>query len=103
MMRFKQHIALSLGIVLVLTMSLMPLSIASHSLDHHHHAAQTHTTGICAWMCAAAQTISTDSHIFSPDVSLLAILTPLPIVSISTPPQVFLPARAPPSLPVSHV
>jgi len=97
-MRFKQLIALSLGIVLMLIMSLMPLSIASHSLDHHNHSAQTHTTGICAWMCTAAQTISTDSQILSPDFSLLEIIQPSPLSSILTPPQVFLPARAPPIL-----
>lgn len=102
-MRFKQHITLALSIALLFIMSAMPLSVASHSVDHHHHSAQTHTTGICAWMCAAAQTISTDSQIFSADVFLLAILDPLPIASISTLSQVFLPARAPPSLPVSHV
>ncbi len=96
-MRFKQYIALSLGIALLLTMSLMPLSIASHSLEHHHHSAEAHTTGICAWMCTAAQAISTDSQIFSPDVSLLEIIQPSPIPSILTPAQFFLPARAPPS------
>jgi len=103
MMRFKQHIALSLGIALLFIMSSMPLSIASHSLDHHHHSAQTHTTGICAWMCAAAQTITTDSQILSPDVSLLAIFHPLPMASMPTPPQVFFSARAPPSLPVFNI
>ncbi len=97
-MRFKQPIAISLGIVLMLIMSSMPLSLATHSLDHHHHSAQTHTTGICAWMCTAAQTISTDSHILSPDFSLLEIIQPSPISSILTPPQIFLPARAPPGL-----
>jgi hypothetical protein len=102
-MKFKQAIALSLGIVLIFIMSSMPLGIASHSLDHHHHSAQTHTTGICAWMCAAAHTISTDSQVSSPDVSLLAILHPLPMASILTPPQVFLPARAPPSLTLFNI
>ena len=102
-MRFKQLIAFSLGIVLMFIMGSMPLSIASHSLAHHNHSAQTHTTGICAWMCTAAQTISTDSHILSPNFSLLAIIQPSPISSILTPPQVFLPARAPPNLPLFNV
>jgi hypothetical protein len=73
MMRIKEYITFLLCIVLMLILSSMPLSLASHSIDHHHHhhSAQTHTTGICAWMCTAAQTISTDSQIFSPNFSLL--------------------------------
>jgi hypothetical protein len=103
MMRFKQPIALSLGIVLMLALGSMPLSLASHSIDHHHHSAQTHTTGICAWMCTAAQTISTDSQILSPSFSLLEIIQPSPISSILAPPQVFLPARAPPGLTLFNI
>ena len=95
-MRFKHFIALPLSIVLILVIGSIPLSIASHSLDHHHHSAQTHTTGICAWMCTAAQTISTDSQILSPDFSLLEIIQPSPFFPTISPPQPFVPARAPP-------
>jgi len=103
MMKFKQLIALSLGIVLMFMLGSMPLSLASHSIDHHHHSAQTHTTGICAWMCTAAQTISTDSQILSPSFSLLEIIQPSPHSSIQTLSQGFLPARAPPRLTLFNI
>ena len=96
MMRIKRSLALSLSIVLLLTMGLIPVSLASHSLDHHHHSAQTHTTGICAWMCTAAQTISTDAHIFSPNLSLLEVLPSSRLSSLRSLSQLFLPSRAPP-------
>ena len=96
-MRIKEYITFLLCIVLMLMLGSMPLSLASHSIDHHHHSAQTHTTGICAWMCTAAQTISTDSQIFSPNFSLLEIVPSLPLSSVHVPPQFFFPSRAPPS------
>jgi|GEM_PF-1091647 len=97
-MRFKQYITLLLCMVLMLMLSMMPLSLASHSIDHHHHSAQTHTTGICAWMCTAAQTISTDSQILSPNFLLLEIIPSSSHFSVPVPPQFFFPSRAPPFL-----
>ncbi len=96
MMRFLQPVALTLTIMLILVMGLMELSMASHAIDHQHHSAQTHTTGICAWMCAAAHTISTDSQIFAPHVTRLEIVQSSPFSSIISHTQLFLPARAPP-------
>jgi hypothetical protein len=96
MRRFIKTFSLSLSFALILLMGSMQLNVGSHSVDHQHHSAQTHTTGICAWMCAAAQTISTDSHVLSPSFSLLDILQSLPFSSLSTLTQTFLPSRAPP-------
>jgi len=98
MMRFKQNITLLLCMVLMLMLSMMPLSLASYSIDHQHHSAQTHTTGICAWMCTAAQTISTDYQILSPNFSLLEIIPSSSLSSVPVPPQFFFPSRAPPFL-----
>jgi len=95
-MRLKLSIALSLCLVLIFMMGSMPLSLASHSLDHHHHSAQTHTTGICAWMCTATQTISTETHIFPPTFSLLEILSSFRLSSLRSLSQPFLSSRAPP-------
>jgi len=96
MMRFKEFITFLLCIVLMLMLGSMPLSLASHSIDHHHHSAQTHTTGICAWMCTAAQTISTDSQILSANFSLLEIIPSSGFSPVGVPPKIFLPVRAPP-------
>lgn len=95
-MRLKLSIALSLSIILIFMMGSVSLSLAAHSLEHHHHSAQTHTTGICAWMCTAAQTISTDTHIFPPNFSLLEVLSSSRLSSLRSLSQLFLPSRAPP-------
>jgi hypothetical protein len=88
--------SLALSFTLILMMGSMQLNVGSHSVEHQHHSAQTHTTGICAWMCAAAQTISSDTHVLSHRFSLLDILQSLPFSSHSTFTQTFLPSRAPP-------
>jgi hypothetical protein len=96
MHRFIKAFSLSLSIALLLMMGSMPLNVGSHSVEHQHHSAQTHTTGICAWMCAAAQSITSDSQVLSHSFSLLDILQSLPFSSLSTLTQTFLPSRAPP-------
>ncbi len=70
--------------------------MALHAIDHQHHSSQTHTTGICAWMCTAAQALSTEAQVFSPEISPLDILQPLSPSLIKAPRQIFLPSRAPP-------
>ena len=95
-MRFLKSLSLALTIVLMFVMGSIELSMASHAVDHQHHSAQTHTTGICAWMCAAAHTISTDSQIFAPHISRLESLQSSLFSSIIPHTQLFLPARAPP-------
>jgi choline-glycine betaine transporter len=96
MHRFIKAFALSLSLAISLMMGSMQLNIGSHSVEHQHHSAKTHTTGICAWMCAAAQSITSDSQVISPHVALLDILKSLPFSSHSSLPQTFLPSRAPP-------
>ena len=70
--------------------------MASHAIEHQHHSAQSHTTGICAWMCTAAQSISTDYQVFSPTIDQLDILPHFPISSTPSPWLIFLPSRGPP-------
>jgi len=96
MQRLIKPFALSLSFALLLLMGTMPLNVGSHAVEHQHHSAQTHTTGICAWMCAAAQSMTSDSHVYSFQLSLLDILQTFPISSHFTLPQTFLPSRAPP-------
>lgn len=64
MMRSKS-LALLLSVVLVLLMGTMQISMASHAIDHEHHTGTTHSTGICAWMCTAAQSVSTDTPVLT--------------------------------------
>jgi len=99
MHRYIKAFSLSLSFALILMMGSMQINAGSHAVEHQHHSAQSHTTGICAWMCAAAQTISSNTHVLSHRFSLLHILQSLPISSIPAPRQFFLPSRAPPIWP----
>jgi hypothetical protein len=96
MHRFIKAYTISLLFALSLMMGSIPLNAGAHSVEHQHHSAQTHTTGICAWMCAAAQSIAADSQIYSFNFSLLDIIQASPFSSPFTIPQTFLPSRAPP-------
>ncbi|MGD9851890.1 MAG: hypothetical protein AB7T38_11530 [Nitrospirales bacterium] len=61
----SKSLALLLSLVLVLLMGTMHIGMASHVVDHAHHTGTTHSTGICAWMCMAAQSLSADSPAFN--------------------------------------
>ncbi|MDH4361395.1 MAG: hypothetical protein OEW33_11750 [Nitrospirota bacterium] len=83
--------------MLLLIMGSMHRSYASHITEHtHHHTAATHSTGVCSWMCAAAQTISGDDHDISHSFQLVSLMEwTLPefpsLISVR-----FLSTRAPP-------
>lgn len=96
-MTYRKSLAVALTLMLILIMGTMHRSYASHLAQHtHHHTPATHSTGVCSWMCAAAQTISGDAHVISPSFQLLALMEwtfpESPPLIAST----FLPTRAPP-------
>ncbi|HNP60001.1 MAG TPA: hypothetical protein PKM72_04115 [Nitrospirales bacterium] len=96
-MPYRKSLTVVLILMLFLIMGSMHRTYASHITEHtHHHTSAMHSTAICSWMCAAAQTISGDNQEISPSFQLLAIMEyPIPKVPtlISTH---FLPTRAPP-------
>ncbi|MGA6827898.1 hypothetical protein ACO9S2_09825 [Nitrospira sp. NS4] len=47
--------------------------LAAHASEHAHHAATTHATALCSWLCAAGQTAE--------DAALLSLL----VVSVTSP------------------
>jgi hypothetical protein len=49
----------ALLLCLVLVNGFMAVPSAAHAEHHSNHRADTHTTGICAWLCAAGQGIET--------------------------------------------
>lgn len=51
----------SLVLCLVLVNWFMAAPSVAHAAKHGSHQAGTHTTGLCAWLCAAGQGIETSS------------------------------------------
>src|SRR5512143_1262081 len=49
----------SLLLCLVLVNGFMAAPSVAHAAKHGSHQAGTHTTGLCAWLCAAGQGIET--------------------------------------------
>jgi hypothetical protein len=87
---------LVLGILLLLGATTG--SAVAHEIQHAHHTAAMHSTGVCAWMCVSANTTFTASVL--PSVILLVQDLPtlpdlLPHAAHSSD---LLQARAPPSL-----
>ncbi|MFO0706891.1 MAG: hypothetical protein U0412_08555 [Nitrospira sp.] len=41
---------------LLLLSGLVYPQLAAHASEHAHHAATTHATALCSWLCAAGQT-----------------------------------------------
>jgi hypothetical protein len=51
----------ALLLCLVLVNGFMAAPSVAHAAHHATHKAGTHTTGLCAWLCAAGQGIETSS------------------------------------------
>ena len=51
----------SLLLCLVLMNGLMAAPSVAHAMHHGKHQAGTHSTGLCAWLCAAGQGIESAS------------------------------------------
>lgn len=92
-----KSLALALSLMLVFIMGTMSWSFASHALQHtNHHTPATHGTGICSWMCAAAQTISGDGHVIFYSFPLIVLIEWMFFEFPSFFSVSFLPTRAPP-------
>ena len=71
MLRLKQSgFVWSLLLCLVLVNGLLAVPAVAHTDHHAKHEAGTHSTGLCAWECAAGQSID------SPSVYLESTLQP---------------------------
>ncbi|MDR4496032.1 MAG: hypothetical protein AB7P17_13270 [Nitrospirales bacterium] len=98
-LRCKKILALLLSIVLVLLMGTMHISLASHVIEHAHHTGTTHSTGICAWMCMAAQSISADSPTLKQAFLPMGLAEEPVFSSIIDQYTFLLPSRGPPFYP----
>jgi hypothetical protein len=62
MVALKRHyLVWSLLAYLVLVNAFMAAPAVAHAGHHAKHQAGTHSTGLCAWLCAAGQGIETPS------------------------------------------
>jgi len=57
----KRSAVWSLLLCLVLVNGFMAAPSVAHAVHHASHQPGTHTTGLCAWLCAAGQGIETAS------------------------------------------
>ena len=92
----SKSLALLLSILMVFLMGTMHVSMASHVVDHAHHSGTTHSTGVCAWMCMAAQSISADSPSLNQAFHPLGFTKEPALFFIVSQPAFLLPSRAPP-------
>jgi hypothetical protein len=92
-------LGLSVAVVVFLMVGATAPAVFAHDLQHAaHHARHTHSTGICAWMCASTGGLITHSFQPSEHVAL-----PQPVFFVESRPVGFLSphrlqARAPPVL-----
>jgi hypothetical protein len=69
---------------LVLVNGFMAAPSVSHAAHHADHQAGTHSTGICAWMCAAGEDIESSVSPFASSLQLIehaSILSFKPVLS----------------------
>jgi len=45
----------------------MAVPSVAHAATHASHTAGTHSTGLCAWLCAAGQAVETVAVVFEAD------------------------------------
>ena len=83
---------------ILLVNSLMAVPSVGHAQHHANHQGTTHSTGICAWLCAAGQGIESSSVVATFTLQLIervvvshmdAILTPATFSHFLRGPPVF--------------
>jgi hypothetical protein len=95
---FLRPVAWTLLVAVLLMLGVTTGSAVAHEIQHAHHTAAMHGTGICAWMCASANTVATAAvgpFVVAP-VENLPVLAALHSASAES--LTRLQARAPPSL-----
>jgi hypothetical protein len=88
----------ALLLCIVLVNGFMAAPSVGHAEHHAHHQAGTHSTGICAWLCAAGEEIESSEVQFASSLQLIEHVFLLPSSAV---PSVVLFSyffRGPPSL-----
>ena len=85
MVRLKQSwFVWSLLLCLVLVNGLLAVPAVAHADHHAKHAAGTHSTGLCAWECAAGQSIDTVAVVFNSSLQFVELADTPQVDSIAT-------------------
>lgn len=88
----------SLLVCLVLVNGLLTVPAVAHAEHHAKHQAGTHSTGLCAWQCAAGQSIETTTVVFVSTLQFVHLADDPQLNQISIAAPFFLFVRGPPSL-----
>lgn len=73
----------ALLLCLILVNGLMAAPSVRHALHHAKHQAGTHSTGICAWLCAAGQGVESSSIHLPSELQLFERTVVDPIDAVS--------------------
>lgn len=74
LIRLRHPLAVwALALCLVLVNGSMAAPSVVHAEHHGAHKAGTHTTGICAWLCAAGQAVESSSVNFDSTLQLVGL------------------------------
>jgi hypothetical protein len=86
----------SLLLCLVLVNGLLAVPAVAHADHHAKHEAGTHSTGLCAWQCAAGQSIETSAVFLESTLRPLAIAAFRPFKEVPEPVFLTTSSRGPP-------
>ncbi len=88
----------SLLLCLVLVNGLLAVPAVAHADHHAKHQADTHSTGLCAWECAAGQSLDTAAVVFSSSPQFVELVDAWQIDCMASAQPVSRFLRGPPAL-----
>jgi hypothetical protein len=91
----------ALLLCLVLVNGLMAAPSVGHAGHHTDHQAGTHSTGICAWMCAAGDGIESSVVPFASHLQLIECTSSVSVKTVLTLDSLWFFLRGPPGFLVS--
>lgn len=98
MVRVKQPgLVWSLLLCLVLVNGFVAAPAVAHADHHAKHQAGTHSTGLCAWQCAAGQSIDTAAVVLSSSLQFVDMVEAHQIDRVPTASPVLRLFRGPPA------
>lgn len=95
---FLRPVAWALLVAVLLMFGATTASAVAHEIQHAHHTAAMHGTGVCAWMCASSNTVVTPTVLPSAVAPIEDLPASQDLRSSSVLSPNRLQARAPPSL-----
>ena len=99
MVKLKQSwLVWSLLLCLVLVNGLLAVPAVAHADHHAKHDAGTHSTGLCAWQCAAGQSIDTAAVVFNSSLQFVELADTRQVDRVVTAQPVSRFLRGPPAL-----